>query len=189
MKQFWRLTALQLKLTFGIATLKAQIKGSAKDKRKAIASLLVLLLVGGGLLVGYMQLLNWLFDVVMLNVIHDTLLANSIMAGMLVVFIFGIPYAFSLYYAKDTAFLASLPIKQSTVFASKFTASLIGEVASYALFVVPAAIIYALHAPVTIQYVLSAVVIVLLGAMIPFAMVILVVALLMHVCVFTKHRD
>ena len=45
MKQFWRLTALQLKLTFGIATLKAQIKGSAKEKRKAIASLLVLLLV------------------------------------------------------------------------------------------------------------------------------------------------
>ncbi len=63
--------------------------------------------------------------------------------------------------------MASLPIKQSTVFASKFTASLIGEVASYALFVVPAAIIYALHVPVTIQYVLSAVVIVLLGAMIP----------------------
>lgn len=189
MKQFWRLTALQLKLTFGIATLKAQLKGSAKEKRKAIASLLVLLLVGGGLLVGYMLLLNWLFDVVMLNVIHDTLLAISIMAGMLVVFIFGIPYAFSLYYAKDTAFLASLPIKQSTVFASKFTASLIGEVASYALFVVPAAIIYALHVPVTIQYVLSAVVIVLLGAMIPFALVNLVVALLMHVSVFTKHRD
>ena len=37
MKQFWRLTALQLKLTFGIATLKAQLKGSAKEKRKAVA--------------------------------------------------------------------------------------------------------------------------------------------------------
>ena len=34
MKQFWRLTALQLKLTFGIATLKAQLKGSERRKER-----------------------------------------------------------------------------------------------------------------------------------------------------------
>lgn len=189
MKQFWRLTLLQLKLTFGVATLKAQLSGSGKEKMKAVGSLLLFALLGGGLLVGYMWMLNWMFDMVMLNVIHDTLLALSIMMGMLVVFVFGIPYAFSLYYAKDTSFLAALPIKQSTVFASKFTASLIGEVGTFSLFVVPTVIIYGLHTQVTVQYILSSVVIVLLGAMIPFALVNLVVGLLMHLTLFTKHRD
>ena len=189
MKQFWQLTALQLKLTFGIATFKAQLKGNRKEKMRAIGSLLAVVLIGGGLLAGYLILLNSLFDLVMFNTIYDGLLAVSIMAGMLVVVVFGIPYAISLYYAKDSEFLAALPIKRRTVFASKFTASLIGEVISYALFVVPAVVIYALHVSVTIQYVFSAIFVVLLGAMIPFALVNLVVALLMRISVFTKHRD
>ncbi len=34
MKQFWRLTALQLKLTFGIATLKSTAQGQRKGEKK-----------------------------------------------------------------------------------------------------------------------------------------------------------
>lgn len=189
MNQFWRLTRLQLKLTFGLASLKAQIKSGGKERLKAIASLVMIVLLCGGLLTGYLWLLNWLFDLVVLNTIQDTLLAMSIIAGMLVVFVFGIPYAFSLYYAKDIPFLASMPIKQSTVFASKFVSSLIGELGTFSLFVVPTFIIYATHMQVTAQYIFSALVITLLGAMIPFALVNLVVALLMHLTIFTRHRD
>ena len=189
MNQFWRLTRLQLKLTFGLASLKAQIKSGGKERLKAIASLVMIVLLCGGLLTGYLWLLNWLFDLVVLNTIQETLLAMSIIAGMLVVFVFGIPYAFSLYYAKDIPFLASMPIKQSTVFASKFVSSLIGELGTFSLFVVPTFIIYATHMQVTAQYIFSALVITLLGAMIPFALVNLVVALLMHLTIFTRHRD
>ena len=156
MNQFWRLTRLQLKLTFGLASLKAQIKSGGKERLKAIASLVMIVLLCGGLLTGYLWLLNWLFDLVVLNTIQDTLLAMSIIAGMLVVFVFGIPYAFSLYYAKDIPFLASMPIKQSTVFASKFVSSLIGELGTFSLLVVPTFIIYATHMQVTAQYIFSA---------------------------------
>jgi len=67
MKQFWRLTRLQLKLTFGLASLKAQIKSGGKERLKAIFSLVMIVLLCGGLLTGYLWLLNWLFDLVVLN--------------------------------------------------------------------------------------------------------------------------
>lgn len=189
MKQFWQLTWLQIKLTFGISDLRASFHGKAKDKARGVLSVLVILLAVGLVVAMFSWLLDLLFGVARLSILQDTILTGLILIAMLVVLVFGIFYAISLYYAKDTEFLATLPIKRNTAFASKFTVAMIGEIGMFALIVLPGIVVYAMHASVDALFFLKALLVVLLGPAIPFAIANLLAALMMRVSVISRHRD
>ena len=110
MKQFWALTWVQVKMHMGVADLLSTLRGSKKDKLKGIATI-AMVLVLCGMLVGVVAfLMNVLFSAAMIPVFQQTVLALVILAAMIVVLLFGIFYAISLYYAKDNEFLMSLPM-------------------------------------------------------------------------------
>ena len=189
MKQFWALTWVQVKMHMGIADVLFALRGDKKQKFKGIASL-VLVLVLCAMLIGLVSfLMNWLFSAVMIPVLQQTIVAFVLLAAMVVVLLFGIFYAISLYYAKDNEFLMSLPLGKYTAFASKFTVALIGEVGTFALVVVPALVVFALHAGFSLPFLFKGILIVLLGPFIPFAVANLLAAVMMRVSVISRYKD
>lgn len=190
MKQFFQLTWLQIKLSSGLTELRAMLRRGGKDTAKAIGTL-VALVIGFGAIIGMVAwLLDMLFGVVAaLPMLQDTILTAVLLASMIVTLIFGVVYGMSMYYAKDTEFLAALPIKRGTVFASKFVKALLGEILIFALIALPTFIVYALHTHVTVGYVIKAVLLLLTGPIIPFAIANLIAAVLVRISLFSKHKD
>lgn len=190
MKQFFQLTWLQIKLSSGLTELRAMLRRGGKDTAKAIGTMLAIL-IGFGAIIGMVAwLLDMLFGTVaMMPVLQDTLLTVVLLASMVVVLIFGVVYGMSMYYAKDTEFLASLPIKRGTVFASKFIKALLGEILIFAVIALPTFIVYALHTHVTAGYVFKAVLVLLTGPIIPFALANLIAAVLVRISLFSRHKD
>ena len=189
MKQFWQLTWLQIKLTFGISDVQASFHGKAKDKARGAFTVLGVLLLAAAVVGMFSWLLDMLFDVAKLSILHDTILTGLILIAMLVVLVFGIFYAISLYYAKDTEFLATLPIKRNTAFASKFTVAMIGEIGVFALIVLPGIVVYAMHVSVDALFFFKTLVVLLLGPAIPFVIANLLAAAMMRVSIISRHRD
>ena len=190
MKQFFQLTWLQIKLSSGLTELRAMLRRGGKDTAKAIGTMLAIL-IGFGAIIGMVAwLLDMLFGVVsMMPVLQDTLLTVVLLVSMIVVLIFGVVYGMSMYYAKDTEFLASLPIKRGTVFASKFIKTLLGEILIFAVIALPTFIVYALHTHLTAGYILKAVLVLLAGPVIPFALANLIAAVLVRISLFSRHKD
>lgn len=189
MKQFLSLTMVQLKMHMGIAELFSAFRGKAKDKLRGVGYLVLALVLCSALIFIVSALMNVMFRAAMIPALQQTVLAMMIMAAMLVVLLFGIFYAISLYYAKDNAFLMSLPIGKYKVFAAKFIVALIGEVGTFALILVPALIVFALHAEVSLSYFFTALIVVLMGPLIPFAIANILAALLMRVSVISRYKD
>jgi len=188
-KQFWALTFVQIKMHMGLADLFSSLRGSKKDKLRGVGYIALFLFICGSLIGVVSFLMNALFKAAMMPVLQQTVLALIILAGMLVVLLFGIFYAISLYYSKDNEFLMSLPLKKSSVFASKFVVALLGEIGTFALLVVPALIIYSLHVNVEPSFFVKGLFVVLLGPMIPFAIANILAALVMRISVLSRHKN
>ena len=77
-----------------------------------------------------------------------------VMAGMVFMSFFYV--LTSLYYGRDTAFLASLPVTSRTVFGTKLTEILLGETGIAALALLPAIILYGIYTQSGVGYYISA---------------------------------
>ncbi len=110
-----------------------------------------------------------------------------VMAGMVFMSFFYV--LTSLYYGRDTVFLASLPVKSSTVFGTKLTEILLGETGIAALALLPAIILYGVHVQAGAAYYVSAALVALTCAMIPVAVVTLLATLIVRLTGGSRHRD
>lgn len=101
-----------------------------------------------------------------------------VMAGMVFMSFFYV--LTSLYYGRDTAFLASLPVTSRTVFGTKLTEILLGETGIAALALLPAIILYGIYTQSGVGYYISALLVALTSAMIPVAVVTLLATLIVR---------
>lgn len=125
----------------------------------------------------------------MANYLLTILMATAIFAGMILVLIFGIIRNMGVYYSKDTEFLASLPIKQRSVYAAKFFHSYAGEILVFAMIVLPPVIIMGMRTSVDFFFWVKALLVCLLGPMPAFAIASVVAAGLVRISVLARHRD
>ena len=110
-----------------------------------------------------------------------------VMAGMVFMSFFYV--LTSLYYGRDTSFLASLPVTSRTVFGTKLMEILLGETGIASLALLPAIILYGLHVQAGVGYYVSALLVALTSAMIPVAVVTLLATLIVKLTGGSRHRD
>lgn len=110
-----------------------------------------------------------------------------VMAGMVFMSFFYV--LTSLYYGRDTVFLASLPVTSRTVFGTKLTEILLGETGIAALALLPAIVLYGVYVQAGIGYYVSALLVALTSAMMPVAVVTLLATLIVRLTGGSRHRD
>ena len=110
-------------------------------------------------------------------------------AGLLILF-FGIFYILgALFLARDTEFLASLPLKQNSIFLSKFILVLLGEYPIALFLMLPPVIIYGAGAQKGILYYITALICILFLPIVPLIISSLLSLCLMHIVSRSKRRD
>lgn len=190
MSLYIRLLRLQINQRMGISAIRS---GLRDDRKRTLRGLLVLLVavVGVGVLEGfYIWLLNAFLPGFRAMGMEGMLLSVALLISMVLTFFLGLFYLIGmLFFARDTAFLAALPIPQRTVFAAKFSQVLFAEIATGLLLLAPPFILYGIDSAAGISYWLSALFVALTAPAIPLALAGLLSLLLMRFTAFWKRRD
>lgn len=190
MTLFFRLFAVQLRQRFGLSVMRAGWKDNPK-RTIGHAALYAFVAISMLALVGmYVWLLNALMPVFVTLKMETLVLGIVLLVSMVVVFFMGLIYLIgSLFFAKDTEFLAALPIPQRTVFAVKFGQVLLGEIATSALLILPACVVYAIHVKVDWAFALRTALTVLAAPCIPLAISGLLALVLMRFSALWRRRE
>ena len=120
----------------------------------------------------------------------QVVLTMAAVASGIIVLIFGIFYILStVFLAKDTELLASLPISQGNIFLSKFVLVLLGEYPFAFFLMIPPVIIYGIGQNKGIIYFLLAIICTLFIPLVPLVISSLLSLFLMNIVGRSRHRD
>ncbi len=190
MSDFMKLFRLQFKVCFGLGSFLNEWKTNRKSFIKKFVTGLLILLSLGTLAATWVWLLYFIFSGLMSQGMIDMGLLMPFLAGMLIVLVFGVSGVLGiLFLSKDIGFLASLPIKQGTVFASKFLLVYLYELFILLLFILPAIIVYGIVAGMSAIFYVKGVAVALLLPMLPLVLSTLLALLLMRFSGLSRRRE
>ncbi len=190
MANFFNLLKIQLNARYGFSMMRYSMKNDKKALWRGIGLGLVLLLALLEVMGLYVFFLIELYKAgEALGAPQFILTMATVAAGLLILF-FGIFYILStLFLAKDTELLASLPVSQESIFTSKFMMVLIGEYPFAFLIMLPPVIIYGVNMHKGPFYYLLALLGTLILPLIPLILSALTSLILMNVVSRSKRRD
>lgn len=190
MRKFFSLLKLQIKAQYGFSSLAYYMKNDKKAVWKTIGIGLAVLLGVGEIIWLYSYLMYQLYmGGSTLNTPQIVITMAAVVTGLMV-FFFGIFHILSaLFLAKDTEFLASLPISQGKVFLSKFLMVLLAEYPITLLLMLPPVIIYGFGQNAGIMYYLLAVLCIIMIPLVPLVISAFLSLLLMKIVSRSKNRD
>ncbi len=120
----------------------------------------------------------------------DLLLSTVIMLCMAMTLVVGFFHVFSvLYFSKDNAFLAGLPISSRTVMAARLAVVLLGEMSLTMLVFLPICILYGIRTGQNVLFYIKAFLAAPLIPCLPLAVATLLSSLLVRVSSLFRHRD
>ncbi len=183
---------LRLQLQSRFAGLRPQaLKQSLLEKKwKTLGFALLYLFAFGSLAVMLILMEIGLVDGLIAMGMQDTFLTLAIMMAMISTLILGFFFIMSsLYFGKDSAFLAALPIKSRTLLAARLTQVWIGEAGISAIFIIPAAIIYGLKTGQNALFYVRGVLVWLALPVLPMVIVTLVSTVLIRISGLWKRRE
>ena len=190
MKSFFALLKLQLLSRY--ADLKPQnLKKQLSEKRGRTIGMIIAYIVAFGYLGGFLifaenAVLNFLIKIGMPDLLLSMAVTLSMMGTLVVSFFFIMS---SLYFGRDGAFIAALPVKPRTVLSAKLTQVWISEVGFSLLIILPAAILYGIKVHPDALFYLRALVAALCAPVLPIVIVSFVSTLLIRLSALWKHRD
>ena len=190
MKSFFALLKLQLLSRY--ADLKPQnLKTQLKEKRGRTIGMIIAYIVAFGYLGGFLifaenAILNFLMQIGMPDLLLSMAVTLSMLGTLVVSFFFIMS---SLYFGRDGAFIAALPVKPRTVLSAKLTQVWISEVGFSLLIILHAAILYGIKVHVDALFYLRALVVALCAPVLPIVIVAFVSTLLIRLSSLWKHRD
>jgi len=192
MNKFLSLLKLQINARFGLSVARYNFRHNPKEIWKTIGLAAVFLMSLGMFVFFYTYMMLGFHEAASLLPAKPTqiiITMGAAAAGLLILF-FGIFYILgALFLARDTEFLVSLPVEQSSVFLSKFILVLLGEYPIALFFMLPPVIIYGTGEQKGILYYIMALVCVLLLPIVPLVLSSLLSLALMHVVSRSKRRD
>jgi len=190
MRNLLSLLKLQINSQYGLSYAGYIMKNDKKAFLKAVGIGAAVVLALGNLIWVYTHLMNNLFEIAsIMNAPQLVLTMAAISTGFIVLF-FGIFYILStLFLAKDTEFLASLPVRQGTVFISKFVLVLLGEYPFAFFLMLPPVIIYGTGTKQGVLYYVLAILCILLLPLLPLVISAVLSLLLMNVVARSRRRD
>ena len=131
-----------------------------------------------------------LFDVLVKLGQPMLLPAMALFASMASTLILGLfPTLSALYFNRDAAWMAYLPVSSTTVMAAKWTEVYIGDALINLGIIGPAALLYGLHIHADILYYLRAVAVILASPLLPLMITTLVSTLLTRITELARHRE
>ncbi len=161
-----------------------------KEKKKLMGTLvayLVLIVMFAGMIIPYEYfLLEAMAPIGMADLLPALAITLSMVCTLIMSFFFIMT---SLYFGKDAAYLAALPIKSSTILSAKLTQVWISETAISALFILPASILYGIRMGVDALFYIRMVLVWLTVSILPICIVTFLSALLIRLSALWKHRE
>ena len=155
----------------------------------------VMRVIGIVVLVVYLGVFLYFMEKTMLDVLiqmgmPDMLLSMAVTLSMMGTLIMSFFFIMSsLYFGRDAAFIAALPVRSRTVLAAKLCQVWISEVGFSLLIVLPAAILYGIKVGVDPLFYLRALLVALCAPVLPIVIVAFVSTLLIRLSSLWKHRD
>jgi ABC-2 type transport system permease protein len=178
-----------LRSNFGLATLKYRLFTEKKD-RWLVPLVGVALLGVVPMFYGLVLLVHNVYLVLRPMGQERALLSFGILAGQLLVLLFGIYYVIAaFYFARDLELLIPLPLRPGEVMASKFAVVVINEYLTVAAVVLPVVITLGVVSRAGAGYWVNAVLVYLALPVIPLALVSLAVVALMRVINVSRKKD
>jgi ABC-2 type transport system permease protein len=183
MSDFAKVFGIQLKSRYSMS-------GSKKGLMKNIGLGIVIVISILSLIGAWAGFLFLFFSGLQSINMLDLGLLMPFLAGMIVVLIFGVAGILGiLFQSKDISFLASLPLKQGSVFASKFFLVYLYELSIMLAFLLPAILVYGIIAEMGPVFYLKGILAVLLLPMLPLVISTLISLVLMRFSGLSKRRD
>ena len=190
MSKFLSLLKLQINSRFGLSMARYNFRNDKKELWKAAGLTFIIVIALGQVVFLYSYIMQRLYMAAqLLNSPQLILTMGASAAGLLILF-FGIFYILgALFLARDTEFLASLPLKQNSIFLSKFILVLLGEYPIALFLMLPPVIIYGAGAQKGILYYITALICILFLPIVPLIISSLLSLCLMHIVSRSKRRD
>jgi ABC-2 type transport system permease protein len=189
MRRLLALLGAGLRQNFGLALLRHKVLKQRKDLW-LVALFAVGLLGMIPVIVLYFKVLGLVFSLLRMQGQETALLTLAILAGQLLILVFGLFYVLSaFYFSRDLEFLISLPTRPYEVIAAKFGVILVNEYLTVLLVVVPAFIVYGVMAAKPPSYWPLAGLVFLLLPVIPLAISGLLVMAMMRLVNVSRKKD
>ena len=152
---------------------------------------MVLVLAGLGVFAGFVIWMEIkLFDVLVTFGQPMLLPAISLFMAMVSTLILGLfPALSALYFNRDAAWMAFLPVRSTAVLAAKWTEVYLGDAIINLGLIGPAALLYGLNVHADALYYLRAIAVILFSPLLPLVVVTLVVTLLTRLTGLARHRE
>ncbi len=190
MKLLWRVFCVQMNQRIGFSAVRASFRQEPKRALTRTGIFLVALVSIGALSGMYTWLLHAIMPAFQSLGMGEVFLGVTLLLSMIIVFFMGMFYLIgALFFAKDTEFLAALPIPQGTVFAAKFVQVLLGEIGTCALFLIPSFIVYGTAVQVGVDYWARAAIALFFAPCIPLALSGILALLLMRWNALWRRRE
>lgn len=191
MRKFLALLRIQLLARFsGLKPANLKKVTDRKEKRKMLGPVMVyvmLLVVFAGAIIPLEYMMMQALAVIgQESLLIGMAVTLSMICTLIMSFFFIMT---SLYFGKDAAYLAALPIKSSTILSAKLAQVWISETAISALFILPASILYGIQVGVDAMFYVRMVMVWLTVAILPICIVTLLSALLIRLTALWKHRE
>jgi len=188
--KFLSLLKLQINSRFGLSMARYNCRNNRKELWKSIGMALLIMVALGQFVIIYTYMMSRFHVAARFMNTPQMIITMGAAGGGLVILFFGIFYILgALFLARDTEFLASLPIKQSSVFLSKFILVLLGEYPIALFFMLPPVIIYGVGAQKGVLYYIAALVCILLLPVVPLVISSLLSMVLMSIVSRSRRRD
>ncbi len=191
MRKFFALLRIQLLARY--ADLKpSNLKNitDKKEKKKKQSTLLAYVLVAvmfGAMIVPFEYFMLEALAVLQMETLLPALAVTLSMVCTLIMSFFFIMT--SLYFGKDAAYLAALPLKSSTVLSAKLTQVWLSETMISTLFIFPATILYGIKVGADWTLYLRMIPVWLTVSILPICIVTFLSALLIRLSALWKHRE
>lgn len=190
MRKFISLLKLQINARYGLSNVLYNIKSDKKALWKSIGMGLAILIAMAEIIGIYTFLMLQLYKGALAINAPQIVLTMAAVSSGIIVLIFGIFYILStVFLAKDSEFLSSLPLSQGSVFLSKFILVLLGEYPFAFFLMLPPVIIYGVGQNMGAMYYLLAIICTLFIPLVPLVISSLLSLLLMNIVGRSRHRD
>jgi len=184
MSDFMKVLGIQLRSRYSLKAL------SSKEMMKVLGIGFIVVISLISMISAWVALLYGFFSGLASMNMLDLGLLLPFIAGMFTVLIFGIAGIMgTLFQSKDISFLASLPLKQGAVFASKFFLVYLYELAIMLGFIMPAIVVYGLMTGSGLGYYVKGFVAALFMPLLPLIISTLISLLLIRFSLFSRRRD
>ncbi len=190
MTSFFALLRLQLLsryADFKLRNLKAQFAEKKSRAAFRVLGIVVLIVYLGGFLF-FME--NAMLDALLQTGMPDLLLGIAVNVSMLGTLIMSFFFIMSaLYFGRDSAMIAALPVRPRTVLAAKLTQVWISEVGYSLVIILPAAVLYGIRVGAEPLLYVRALLAALFAPVLPIVVVSFLSTLLIRLSALWKHRD